>query len=274
MKPLIGITIGDINGIGPEVALKAATLPSVRALCSPVLIGPMSVFEGTAKHLKLRVKFEKANLVHLSKTAVAVVDVGDALWANVAWGSSTITSGKNAGVAIERAVQLCLEKKLSAFVTAPASKAALSLAGYGFPGQTEMIALLSGTRQVAMMLIAKDFRVGLVTAHTPVREIVQNITSEKIIEKVTIIRHALVRDFAVKNPRLAVLGLNPHAGENGLLGEEEQKFIVPALTTLREQSIEVSGPFPADGFFGNGQHKKYDAVVRSEERRVGKECRL
>jgi 4-hydroxythreonine-4-phosphate dehydrogenase len=261
LKPVIGITVGDMNGIGPEVALGAALHPSVRNICKPVLIGPTSIVEGTARRMKLRTKFEKTNFAVFHKTSLPMVDAGDALWADVTFGVPTKASGKNAGRAIEVAVKLCLEKKLDGFVTAPASKEALALAGYSFPGQTEMIALLSGSRQVAMMLVSEKLRVGLVTVHTPVQSIAGIISIEKIQEKVTIIHRALLSDFALKQPRIAVLGLNPHAGENGLIGGEEKSIVEPALALLREKQIDVSGPYPADGFFGSGSYKRFDAVV-------------
>jgi 4-hydroxythreonine-4-phosphate dehydrogenase len=250
-----------MNGIGPEVALGAALHPSVKKLCTPVLIGPMRIFEGTAKRLKLRTQFEKTNFAVFHKSSLPLVDAGDALWADVAFGHPTKASGKNAGRAIELAVKLCLDKKISGFVTAPASKEALALAGYNFPGQTEMIALLSGSRQVAMMLISEKLRVGLVTVHTAVRSIAEIISVEKILEKISIIHRALQNDFAIKQPRIAVLGLNPHAGENGLIGGEEKAIVEPAVAALREKQMDVRGPFPADGFFGSGSYKRFDAVV-------------
>jgi 4-hydroxythreonine-4-phosphate dehydrogenase len=164
-------------------------------------------------------------------------------------------------MAIEAAVNLCLTGKAVAMVTAPASKEALNLAGYNFPGQTEMIALLSRSAKVAMMLVSKDLRVGLVTIHVPVRSIAEHITSEKIVEKMGVILESLKRDFRIADPKLGVLGLNPHAGEHGVIGSEEESIILPALEQARAKGIKAEGPFSADGFFGQKTFRRFDAVV-------------
>ncbi|HEX9615468.1 MAG TPA: 4-hydroxythreonine-4-phosphate dehydrogenase PdxA [Bacteroidota bacterium] len=261
MKPVIAITIGDFNGIGPEVALKAAIHPSVRSKCTPLLVGPLNVFQNTLSALRLKVPLQKAAAILQKGTAIPVVDVGDGIWADVEYGKPTKSSGKTAGAAIEAAVGLCISGKVQAMVTAPASKEALNIAGYNFPGQTEMIALLSRSSRVAMMLVSKEMRIGLVTIHVPVRTIAEHVTSGKIVEKMAIIRDSLLRDFRVTDPKLAVLGLNPHAGEHGVIGNEEQTIILPAVEEARKQGIPVDGPFPADGFFGDKAYKRYDAVV-------------
>jgi len=143
----------------------------------------------------------------------------------------------------------------------PASKEALHLAGYNFPGQTEMIALFTRSQQVAMMLVSNTMRVGLVTIHVPLKEVAGRITKEKLLEKIGIIDASLRRDFAVKRPSLAVLSLNPHAGEHGDIGKEELEIIEPAIEEARKNGMLIQGPFSSDAFFGTGAHKKYDAIV-------------
>jgi 4-hydroxythreonine-4-phosphate dehydrogenase len=269
LKPSLAITIGDFNGIGPEVALKAAVHPLVRTLCTPVLVGPVSVFEQTAGHCRLRLKFEKTSLLWSRRSArnaraaraVQVIDAGDGIGADIRYGTPTKASGRSAGVSLERAVELCTQGKLDALVTSPSSKEALNMAGYNFPGQTEMIALLSHSQQVAMMLVSEVMRVGLVTIHTALRNVASQISKEKILEKIVIIEKSLSRDFRIKKPKLAVLSLNPHAGEKGLLGTEDDEVTAPAIAEARTQGIRADGPFSADAFFGKHTYTQYDAIV-------------
>jgi 4-hydroxythreonine-4-phosphate dehydrogenase len=261
LKPIVAITIGDFNGIGPEVVLKAAAHPSVRKICTPLLVGPLNVFEHARKSLRIGAKLEKSSLAIIRNSALSVLDVGDGIWADVQYGKPTKASGKSAGVAIENAVDLCVRKKVDAVVTAPVSKEALNLAGYTFPGQTEMIALLSRSQKVAMMLVSDKMRVGLVTTHVPVRSVPEYITREKIVEKTSVVHEALRKNFRIKKPVIAVLALNPHAGEGGVIGNEENEVIGPAVAELKSMHVDADGPFPADAFFGNQMHRKYDGVV-------------
>jgi len=261
VKPTIAITIGDFNGIGPEIALKAATHPTTRTICTPVLVGPINVFEHVRETLKIRVKLEKAVFPCKQRLFLPVVDVGEGLWADIRYGTVAKNAGKTAGIAIERAVELCITGKVQALVTAPVSKEAMQLAGYNFPGQTEMIALLSRSTRVIMMLVSSKMRVGLVTIHAPLRSIPDSISSEKIIEKAKTIADSLKRNFRIQKPRIAILGLNPHAGEHGILGTEEKEIIEPAIEEIKKIGIDAVGPFPADAFFGKQNFKSYDAIL-------------
>lgn len=261
MKPTIAITAGDFNGIGPEIALKAAQHSSVRKMCSPVLVGPLDVFEHVRSSLRISAKLQKAAAILPQGTMLPVIDVGDGLAADIQYGTPTKTSGKSAGAALEAAVALCMNGRADAMVTAPVSKEALHLAGYNFPGQTEMIALFTRSQQVAMMLVSDVMRVGLVTIHVPLQEVAARITKEKVIEKVGIIHAALKQDFGIQQPSLAILALNPHAGENGDIGREEIEVIQPAADELRQRGIDTHGPFSADAFFGTKAFEKYDGIV-------------
>lgn len=264
MKPILALTIGDFNGVGPELALKAAVHPSVKKVSSPLLVGPLSVFEHCAKQFKIPLNLERATLASLQRPSpriTPVVDVGDGIGADIHYGIPTKASGRSAGIAVERAVELCLQQKASAMVTAPVSKEALNLAGYNFPGQTEMIALLTRSQRVAMMLISDTMRVGLVTIHTGLKNVAAQISKEKIMEKISIIDESLKRDFRLKSPTLAVLALNPHSGENGLIGMEENEIISPAIAESQASGILAEGPFPADSFFGTHRYKKFDAIL-------------
>ncbi|MCU0452627.1 MAG: 4-hydroxythreonine-4-phosphate dehydrogenase PdxA [Bacteroidetes bacterium] len=261
MKPTIAVTVGDFNGIGPEVALRAASDPAIRRLCQPILIGPLAVFRHAAPLIRRRLTLEKRSASAPGGSALGVMDIGDGIAADVTYGAPTKASGKNAGLAIERAVELCLSGKVDAMVTAPASKEALHMAGYDFPGQTEMVTLFSRSQKVIMMLVSRALRVGLVTVHTPIAAVPRQVTAEKVIEKLQLLHGALMRDFGIPRPKIAVLGLNPHAGENGHIGREEVEIILPALEVVRAAGIIADGPFPADAFFGKKRHTSYDAVL-------------
>ena len=261
MKPLIAITIGDFNGIGPEIALKAAAHTSTRKQCSPLLVGPLNVLENVREKLKIKVKLQKVVFPWKDNTSVPVFDVGDGLWADIRYGEVTKAAGKSAGIAIERAVELCKSGKAAAMVTAPVSKESLQLAGFSFPGQTEMVALLSRSAKVAMMLVSEKMRIGLVTVHAPLRTVADSVSKEKVVDKTTIIIDALRTNFRIANPRVAVLSLNPHAGEHGILGSEEKEIISPAIDELRAAGHQVEGPFSADAFFGTGTYKSFDAIL-------------
>ncbi len=235
--------------------------PVVKKICVPVLIGPLSVFEQTAKNCRLKLQLAQTTLLRINKSGLSVIDVGDGIGADIQYGATAKTAGRSAGIAIERAVELCLQGKAAAMVTAPLSKEALNLAGYNFPGQTEMIALLSRSQSVVMMLVSNEMRVGLVTIHTAIKDVSANITKEKVLEKISIIDNSLKIDFCLKKPRLAVLALNPHAGEKGLFGTEDDNIIAPAIADSKTAGILAEGPFPADGFFGTHAYKKYNAIV-------------
>ena len=261
MKPLIAVTLGDFNGIGPEIALRAAGNATTRRLCTPLLVGPFNIFEHVRDRLKIRVKLQRAVFPWKENTSIPILDVGDGLWADIHYGQVAKSAGKSAGVAIEKAVELCTVGKAVAMVTAPVSKEAMQLAGYSFPGQTEMIALLSRSSKVAMMLVSTKMRVGLVTIHTPLRTVAESLSKDKIVDKTKIIVEALKKNFQIRNPRIAVLSLNPHSGENGILGSEEQDLIIPAIEEIRSAGINADGPLSSDAFFGTQAYKSYDAIL-------------
>ena len=261
MKPLIAVTLGDFNGIGPEIALKAAAHATTRRLCTPLLVGPFNIFEHVRDRLKIRVRLQRVVFPWKENTSIPILDVGDGLWADIHYGQVAKSAGKSAGVAIEKAVELCTVGKAVAMVTAPVSKEAMQLAGYSFPGQTEMIALLSRSSKVAMMLVSTKMRVGLVTIHTPLRTVAESLSKDKIVDKTKIIVEALKKNFQIRNPRIAVLSLNPHSGENGILGSEEQDLIIPAIEEIRSAGINADGPLSSDAFFGTQAYQSYDAIL-------------
>jgi 4-hydroxythreonine-4-phosphate dehydrogenase len=261
MKPFIAITVGDFNGIGPEVVLKSVTHPQVRRICTPVLVGPSTVFHHYAELLGIRYVDRPFGLPAGRVRALPVVESSVVGPDSIHPGTLSHAAGRAAAHAIETAVRLAMTRQVAAVVTAPVSKQALHLAGVRYPGQTEMVQALSHSPRVAMMLVSPTMRVGLVTIHHPLADVPKKLTAARIIDRVTVLHEALRHDFGVRRPVLAVLALNPHGGEGGDLGTEEQRVILPALERLRRRGISLDGPFPADGFFARYVPGTYDAVI-------------
>ncbi len=254
-KPVVAITVGDFNGIGPEVALKSLMLPKVWDVCQPLLVGPRQVFEYYAARYRLPFALPSDNP---EATFFHTEDVNQK---EIHPGKLSRRAGLVAANAIEAAVKLVQQRRADAIVTAPVSKKALHMAGIKFPGQTEMVQRMSGSKQVAMMLVSDTMRVGLVTIHIPLRDVAGMLTRLILREKIGIVYAALKQDWKIRNPKIAVLGLNPHAGENGDIGKEDATVIAPVVKEFRRRKIRVDGPFPADSFFGKYKPGMYDAVV-------------
>ncbi len=226
MMPTIAITAGDPSGIGPEIAVKAARHPKVVAACRPVIYGPHTQDE-------------------LHAFPVGRIDAGSA---RAAYG------------AIVQATQDARARKVQAIVTAPINKAAFAAAGYPWRGHTDLLAHLCGVDEVAMMFWSDRLRVVLATVHIPLAEVPRALTRERLVATLRLTAASLPR-FGVPAPRLAVAGLNPHAGESGLLGAEEESVVVPAIEEVRADRIDASGPFPADTVFVRAARGEFDAVV-------------
>lgn len=257
--------MGDCNGIGPEISLKAVASPTVQRRCIPVLVGSMDVFEFygrlLGKKLLLR-ELDRSVAFRGGQSRVAyVLNTRKFEKPRIAPGKLSVDAGRFAGEAIEAAANLCLTNEADALVTSPVSKKSLQIAGYKFPGQTELIAKLCSVSTAQMMLVANPLRVALATIHHPLKDVHRAITRKNIHRVLAAVHASLVRDFGIRNPRIAVLGLNPHAGENGVLGIEEHREIIPAVRQARSKRMRVEGPFPADGFFGTRSYEQYDAVV-------------
>lgn len=264
MKPAIAITVGDYNGIGPEVTLKCVATPSVRRICTPILVGPLNAFLFYARRLRLPVRFrEYTGERHLSASTkvVDILESSAALVPEIRPGRISRKAGTTAGEAIEHAVKACRAGIAEAVVTAPVSKQALHRGGIRFPGQTEMLRHLTSSNRVAMLLVSNRMRVGLVTIHIPVRKVADTLSRSLVRQKVALIHDSMVKDFAIPKPRLAVLALNPHAGEGGDIGSEEDRIIAPVIRESRAKQMRIEGPFPADSFFGRYRRGDYDVVI-------------
>lgn len=257
-KPVIAITLGDYNGIGPEVVLKSLRHRSTRALCKPILVGPREVLDYYSQRLGISLAIHE---VSSRGRGIPYLPASSLSREAICPGKLSKEAGEAAARALFQAVTLARQGTADAVVTAPVSKKALHLAGYNYPGQTEMVQHLSKSSHSAMMLVSRSLRVGLVTIHVPLARVSELLTSRLIKEKVTIIADALVRDWRITAPHLAILALNPHAGENGDIGDEEQRCIEPALRILRRTGLPIDGPFPADAFFARYKPGTYDAVV-------------
>ena len=267
MKPIAAITIGDCNGIGPEVVLKSLRSPRVRRSVVPLLVGNTSAFSRSAHILSLpfRPRTVNPDAEEIRRAwrdgFVPVVEPPGVEEVPVNPGICSAAAGEGAVRALECSVGLIASGTASGIVTAPVSKRALHLAGVGTPGQTELLQRLSGARHVAMMLVSAGLRVGLATIHTPLNAVARELTRPLLRERIALIEEALRRDWGIVKPRIAVLGLNPHAGEGGDLGTEERRIIDPVLRTLRARGLTLAGPFPADAFFARYAPGVYDAVV-------------
>ena len=266
-KPRIGITIGDPAGIGPEIALKAVADARTNAACRPVLVGSAAELRRQAQHFGLaddwRVAGDGAALQAALATATGaplVYDTGD-VSAAIEWGQLSAAAGRAAIAAIEAGTRLALDGRLDAIATAPINKEALRLAGSGFPGHTEMLAALTGAGDVLMCFFAGELRVFLLTIHVSLAEAIRSITRGRVEAALRLADREL-RRFGIARPRIAVAGLNPHAGEHGLFGSEEAREIAPAIEACRDlHHIDASGPFPADTLFVRAARGEFDAVA-------------
>ncbi len=256
--PRVAFTIGDANGIGPEVLFKALADPAVRAICAPVVIGNRRILRDYLKLLPLDgISVGEEELV-VSGAPVPIVEIASD--ARLALGHEEAAIGRLAGDAIVHAARMAAGGEVAAMVTMPISKHAIHLGGHDFPGHTEMIASITGGTPL-MVLMTEGLRVALVTIHVPLARVPSMITRELVAERLRQVHRMLVRDFGGQRRSIAVLGLNPHAGESGEIGSEEIEAIAPALEQARAEGIDARGPFPADGFFARFVPGEHGAVL-------------
>jgi len=261
-KPILGITVGDINGIGLEVILKALSHKKVLDICVPVIYGSSKVVSYHKNIVSLdevtfysqrnaeRLHFEKINVVNVWNDNV-----------NITLGRATDLGGKYAQMSLDAAVADLKAGLIDALITAPIHKKSMQMAGFGHVGHTEYLTQELKSSNSLMILASGRLRVGLVTAHIPLKDVATTITKEAIIGKLQIFSESLRIDYGLERPLIAVLGLNPHAGEEGMLGDEEEKIIRPAVVECKKKGMMAFGPFPADGFFGSGQFHKFDGIL-------------
>ncbi|MFM7022963.1 MAG: 4-hydroxythreonine-4-phosphate dehydrogenase PdxA [Flavobacteriales bacterium] len=261
-KLIIGITAGDCNGIGYEIILKAFSDPRLSEMFTPVVYGSRKYLTHYRNELKLEnVNFQLVDNIGAAQTKKLnlINCVSDT--ADLQPGVVTKEAGTGSLEALERATKDLLENKIHALVTAPINKENIQADAFKFPGHTEYLEKACGADDSLMFLVSPDLKIGVVTGHVPVAQVASKISVEKILSKLKLMNESLKRDFLIRKPKIAVLGLNPHAGDNGLLGKEEIDIISPAIAKAKEMGIFAHGPYSADGFFGNGVYKNFDGVL-------------
>lgn len=261
----VGITHGDFNGVGYEVILKMLDDPRILELCTPVVYGSAKIAAYYRKGLELAFNLPINQIQQASQARTDAVNIVNVIGqeAHIAPGESTPEAGEAAFIALERAVADLKEGTIDVLLTAPINKANIQSDTFRFAGHTEYLASACGDGAEPLMILFNDrIRVALVTTHLPLAKIAEAITEDAIVAKLQLFNQSLTADFSIVKPRIAVLSLNPHAGDGGLLGAEEKEIIAPAIERARnELKIHAFGPYPADGFFGNGLYTKFDGVL-------------
>ncbi|MDB5241934.1 MAG: 4-hydroxythreonine-4-phosphate dehydrogenase [Spirosoma sp.] len=260
---VIGISLGDYNGIGPEVVLKALQYNRLQKLCTPVIYGSMRILNRYRNLLDLKDwNLNGAPTVgQISHKLTNVITCWPDQSQDIQPGQVTPEAGQAALACLQRAVDDLKDGKIDALVTAPINKYNIQSEEFQFPGHTEYLAQQFNVADNLMFMVSDILRVGVVTGHVPLGSVRQYVTRERIARKLSLMMQSLKQDFGIEKPKIAVLGLNPHAGEEGLLGNEEQDIIKPLLTDLRNKGQLVFGPYPADGFFGTRNYRNFDAVL-------------
>jgi len=261
-KPVIGISCGDVNGIGIELIIKTFSDNRILEHCTPVIFASNKVINFYRKtmpemnlnfsHIKdfTRINHKQVNLFNCWEEDIQITP-----------GQLTDEGGKYAVLSLQTAVAALKQKQIDGLVTAPIHKKNIQSADFNFTGHTPYLKQMFGVNDVVMMLCAGDFRVALVTEHVPVGEVAKHITKEKILSKLYLINQSLQKDFGIEKPKIAVLGLNPHAGDEGLIGNEEESIIKPAIKEAKNNNMLVVGPYSADAFFARRSFDRFDAVL-------------
>lgn len=261
-KPVIGISCGDLNGIGIELIIKTFSDNRILEHCTPVIFASGKAINFYRKSIP-ETNFNFQNIKDFSRINSKQVNLFNC-WeeeVQITPGQLTDIGGKYAVLSLQTAVAALKQKQIDGLVTAPIHKKNIQSAEFNFTGHTPYLKNIFGVNDVVMMLCAGDFRVALVTEHVPVSEIAKHITKENIISKLKIINQSLQKDFGIDKPRIAVLGLNPHAGDEGLIGNEEEMIIKPAIKEAKNNNLLVIGPYSADAFFARRSFEKFDAVL-------------
>lgn len=265
-KPIIAITMGDPAGSGPEITLKALRNESLSSKARFILIGDLKVFKKaseiiSARELSFTQIASPSEVVHEPRT-INVIDLNNVDLTQLVYGKPSILGGRAAYDSIAQAVNYAMSGGVHAIVTAPISKESLNMAGYNYPGHTELLADLTGAKEVKMMLVAGTFMVAHVTTHVSLREALELIKRERVFRTIELTYQSLLELFGMTQPKIAVSGLNPHAGEGGLFGNEEIEQIKPAIQEAFSKGINVTGPYPPDTVFYRAYYnKQFDVVI-------------
>jgi len=261
-KIRLGITHGDINGIGYEVIIKALADSRILEMCTPIVYGSSKVAAYYRKAMDSEM-FTFNNIVSAReanpKRANIISCVNEEV--RVELGKSTKQAGEASLAALQAAVRDLKSGDIDVIVTAPINKENIQSDNFSFPGHTEYFATEFGTKNFLMLMVSDILKVGVTTGHVPLNQVAGLITKERILNNLRILHKTMLEDFSIRKPRIAVLGLNPHAGDGGLIGDEEERIILPAVRQANEEGIIALGPYPADGFFGAGEFRKFDATL-------------
>ena len=263
-RPLLGITMGDPAGIGPEVIAKALAGPNLRRICFPLVIGSVPVMRQTVKKLRLKLdvrSVEGHDTASLHANHIAVLDPLERPLGSFKIGVAAAETGAASVSFIKKAVHLAQIGCIDGIITAPINKEAINMAGWHFPGHTELLADLTQTQESGMMIIGGPLRIMFVTTHVAIKDLPSLLTQVKIEKGIRLAHLALTTLFGIKKPKIGVAALNPHAGEHGLFGDEEERLILPAARAARSKGILASDPLPADTLFGKTARGDYDGVV-------------
>lgn len=261
-KPIIGISCGDINGIGTEIILKTLSDNRIMEFCTPVIFGNNKLLNFYRKSLpEMHFSFSVIkDMGQLNPKQVNVYNCWDEE-INITPGILNEIGGKYAVISLRMAAEALKAGKIAGLVTAPIHKKNVQSTDFNFSGHTPFLKNYFGVKDVAMMMVAENMRIALLTEHVPVKDIAQHITIENILSKLSIINESLKKDFLIVKPKIAVLGLNPHAGDEGLVGKEEIEIIRPAIKDAKQKNIFCFGPYSADAFFARGQYRSFEAVL-------------
>jgi len=263
MKPMIAITLGDPAGIGPEIIAKTLADPETYRICNPLVVG-----ESHAMQMGIEVARQSLNINPIEEPEEAIfshgtidlIDLKNLDQTKIEMGKPAAVTGAASVQYVIHAADLALAGKVDAIVTAPLNKEAMHMGGYSYPGHTELLAEKSGTSEYAMMLATGNLRVIHVTTHIPFKEVIDHLTTERVLSTIHIGQDACL-SLGIENPRMAVAGLNPHSGDGGIFGDEEELVINPAIMKAVDEGLNVDGPVPADTVFGKAAGGQYDIVV-------------
>lgn len=262
-RPLVAVTMGDPAGIGPEIVAKALAEPAVARVSRPLVVGDRGVMAKAVRDLGLPLEVHRVARPAEGRYAAGTLDVLDLATVDLAalrMGVVQAPAGRAAGEAVERAIGLAMAGEVDAIATAPLNKEALWAAGYPYPGHTEMLAALTGSPESLTMFVVGTLRIFFLTRHVSLRDAIAGITRERVRETLRVMGGVL-RDLGFPSPRIAVAGLNPHAGEGGKMGDEEIREIAPGVQDARASGLDVSGPIPADSVFHLAAQGRFDAVL-------------
>ncbi|MDC1105611.1 4-hydroxythreonine-4-phosphate dehydrogenase PdxA [Prolixibacteraceae bacterium] len=261
-KIKIGITQGDINGVGYEVIIKSLSDDRIFDSCTPIVYGSPKV---AAYHKKAinHTKVSFNQIVDASEAEEGKANILNCISENtrVELGKSTTIAGESSYMALEKACADLKEGKIDVLITAPICKDNIQSEDFSFPGHTEFLSEQFDSKDHLMLMVSEQMKIGVVAGHVPISQVSEFITEELLLSKIRVMHQTMMQDFGIDGPRIAVMGLNPHAGDNGLLGKEEEEIITPALKKAQEEGIMAMGPYPADGFFGNGTYRNFDVIL-------------